>query len=246
MAIAKIVLTFCFSLSLVSVSAETAVLAQSLKQSTNKPSSQLRASTGAPMALPSDAEVAHKIIVVPDEPPPEWPSDRLVALAACYKNMGSPERAKKTLRLAIKKDKGGKIKKQAQMLLDSELPKYTMPDDAVFLSNKAYDHYCRREFASAIRVAKQCIAKYPNFETPLDTLSVIYLQQRKPLLARETSRKTLAINPKCSNAWLSLGNSYLMEHDYKNARAAAEKSLQCYPDNINTKEMIRYLNAKHR
>lgn len=197
------------------------------------------------MILPSAREVANKIVVVPDEPPSDWPSERLVALAVCYKNMGSPERAKKSLRLAIKNDKSGKAKKQAQMMLDSELPRYTISDEAVFLSNKAFDHYCRKEYASAIRAAKQCIAKYPNYESPLDTLSVIYLKQRKPLLARETSKKALAINPKCSNAWLSLGNSYLMEHDYKNARAAAEKSLKCYPNNMNTKEMIAFLNAKH-
>ena len=193
-----------------------------------------------------DQELSKKIIVVPDEPPVDWASDRLVALATCYKNMGAPERAKKALRLAIKNDKTGKVKKQAQMLLDSELPKYPVPQEAVFLSNKAYDHYCRKQYASAIKTAKECAAKYPKYESPLDTLSAIYLEQKKPLLARETSKKALAINDKCSNAWLSLGNSYLLEGDYKSARAAAEKSLQCYPDNINTKAMIKFLNAKHR
>lgn len=193
-----------------------------------------------------DQELSKKIIVVPDEPPVDWASDRLVALATCYKNMGAPERAKKALRMAIKNDKTGKVKKQAQMLLDSELPKYPVPQEAVFLSNKAYDHYCRKQYASAIKTAKECAAKYPKYESPLDTLSAIYLEQKKPLLARETSKKALAINDKCSNAWLSLGNSYLLEGDYKSARAAAEKSLQCYPDNINTKAMIKFLNAKHR
>lgn len=205
-----------------------------------------KATAKEPVSEQTYQSLARSIIVVPDEPPPDWASDRLVALAACYKNMGAPERAKKALRLAIKNDKKGKIKKDAQMLLDSELPKYTVPQEAVFLSNKAYDHFCRKEYASAIRVAKDCIAKYPKYESPLDTLSVIYLQQHKPQLARETSMKALAINNKCSNAWLSLGNSYLMEGDYKKARAAAEKSLQCYPHNMNTKAMIAFLNAKHR
>jgi len=193
-----------------------------------------------------DQELSKKIIVVPDEPPADWASDRLVTLATCYKNMGAPEKAKQALRLAIKNDKTGKVKKQAQILLDSELPKYPVPQEAVFLSNKAYDHYCRKQYASAIKTAKECAAKYPKYESPLDTLSAIYLEQKKPQLARETSKKALAINDKCSNAWLSLGNSYLMEGDYKNARAAAEKSLQCYPDNINTKAMINFMNAKHR
>lgn len=191
-------------------------------------------------------EQGQQIIVVPDEPPADWSSDRLVAVATCYKNMGAPERAKKALRLAIKNDKGGKVKKQAQMMLDSELPKYPVTPEAAFLSNKAYDHYCRKEFASAIRTAKVCAAKYPKYETPLDTLSAIYLLQKKPQLAKETSQKALAINNKCSNAWLSLGNSYLLEGDYKNARKAAEKSLQCYPENMNTKAMIKFLNGKHR
>ena len=193
-----------------------------------------------------DQELSKKIIVVPDEPPLDWASERLVALAACYKNMGAPERAKKALRLAIKNDKTGKVKKQAQMLLDSELPKYPVPQEAVSLSNQAYDHYGRKQYASAIKTAKECAAKYPKYEAPLDTLSAIYLEQKKPQLARETSKKALAINDKCSNAWLSLGNSYLLEGDYKSARAAAEKSLQCYPDNINTKAMIKFMNTTHR
>lgn len=193
-----------------------------------------------------DQDLSKKIIVVPDEPPADWVSDRLMTLATCYKNMGAPEKAKKALRLAMKNDKTGKVKKQAQILLDSELPKYPVPQEAVFLSNKAYDHYCRKQYASAIKTAKECAAKYPKYESPLDTLSVIYLEQKKPQLARETSKKALAINDKCSNAWLSLGNSYLLEGDYKSARAAAEKSLQCYPDNINTKAMINFMNTKHR
>ncbi len=193
-----------------------------------------------------DQDLSKKIIVVPDEPPADWVSARLMTLATCYKNMGAPEKAKKALRLAMKNDKTGKVKKQAQILLDSELPKYPVPQEAVFLSNKAYDHYCRKQYASAIKTAKECAAKYPKYESPLDTLSVIYLEQKKPQLARETSKKALAINDKCSNAWLSLGNSYLLEGDYKSARAAAEKSLQCYPDNINTKAMINFMNTKHR
>ena len=44
----------------------------------------------------------------------------------------------------------------------------------------------------------------------------------------------------------SLGEACRKEGDYKKARAAAEKSLQCYPHNMNTKAMIAFLNAKHR
>jgi hypothetical protein len=67
---------------------------------------------------------------------------------------GCTRKAKKALRLAMKNDKR-QSKKQAQILLDSELPKYPVPQEAVFLSNKAYDHYCRKQYASAIKNKKE-------------------------------------------------------------------------------------------
>ncbi len=184
------------------------------------------------------------LVIIPENPPAGWSSQRYITLALTYKNMGEPEKAKATLGLAIKAAKNNTDKNRALTMLKSELPRYTVSNDANKLNNQGYTQMAQNHHSQAIVIFKQCAAKYPKYESPLNSLSTIYLVQKKPILAREAAKKALAINPDSSNAWLNLGNSYLLESDYKSARTYAEKAVKCYPENFNAVEMLKYIKAK--
>ncbi len=189
---------------------------------------------------------AETLVIVPENPPPGWSSERYITLALSYKNMGAPEKAKTTLHLAIKAAENDTVKIRAITMLKSELPRYTVTSDANKLNNQGYTQMAQNHYSQAIALFTQCATKYPKYESPLNSLSTIYLIQKKPIQAREAAKKALAINPDSSNAWLNLGNSYLLESDYKSAKTHAEKAVQCYPENFNAVEMLKYIKAKGR
>ncbi len=194
-------------------------------------------------SLPVSAD-AENLVIVPDNPPNGWSAERYLTLALTYKNMGAPEKAKTTLRLAIAAARDNAAKNRAVTMLKSELPRYPVSEDANRLNNQAYTHMAQNHNSQAILLFKQCAAKYPKFESPLNSLSTIYLTQKQPIPAREAAKKALAINPDSSNGWLNLGNSYLLESDYKSARTFAEKAIRCYPENSNAVEMLKYIETK--
>jgi len=185
-----------------------------------------------------------KFIFMPDSAPAGWSSERYLTLAHTYKNVGEPEKARAALELAIKVAKSAAVKKRAERMLASELPRYPVSKAANRMNNLAFEEMAHQRLGKAITAFEHCAAQYPKFETPLNSLSTIYILKKKPDLAREFAQKALAINPNSSNAWLNLGNSYLLQSDYRKAKKCGEKALQCYPENISAVEMLTYIKVK--
>lgn len=195
-------------------------------------------------ALPAVSE-RERVMLIPENPPVGWSSERYYTLAQSYKSIGLPEKAKEALNLAIKNDKRGIVKKRAEAMMRAELPRYTVSTEANRMNNLAFEKLARHEYAAAIPLLNQCIAKYPRFELPMVSLSTVYLMQKKPALARLNAEKALAINPHFSNGWLNLGNAALQEGDYKTARKHALKAKDLNPESINAHEMLRYIDTKY-
>ncbi|MBS1998323.1 MAG: tetratricopeptide repeat protein [Cyanobacteria bacterium SZAS LIN-2] len=154
---------------------------------------------------------------------------------------GDCEVARECAKRAAKLGRGGPVATRANMLLDSNIPRFPVALTAQRQNNQAMDLIMKNKFEPAIALLEDTVAEYPKFEWPFYNLACAYLNKKNPKSANEYARKALAINPKYANAWAAMANSYLLERNFLSAKECALKANQYDPDNQSATQILKVL-----
>lgn len=154
-----------------------------------------------------------------------------------YKASGWTEEARGALNQAIKLDKG-ETGKQAQIFLSAYIPRHPVTKAAERKNIMGYNRMAHGDTAGAIKLFKECIKDYPNFEWPYGNLGSLYTDQGNLAEAKEVLSKALELNPDYVNGWLHLAAARLKDKDIAGARNALDRAAAIDPESTVVKAKI--------
>lgn len=149
------------------------------------------------------------------------------SLGIRYKAAGWTEHARDALSRSIHMGKGTAVSERARRYLETKLPRFPAPADAVRMNIEAFNSDDRAE---AERLWRACIEKYPNFEWAYGNLGHRYVREGRYKEGEELLERALAINPSYINGWLHLADSKRQQRDFAAARSCVKKALDLDPD----------------
>jgi tetratricopeptide (TPR) repeat protein len=117
--------------------------------------------------------------------------------------MGRPNRSRLLLTLAAEQG-DARLNQQAIQEIKTTLPKDFIGFEARKLNNEAHNLLVAAAYKTCVVKAKECIDKYPYFESPYISLAQFYLLNNKPEKAEELLRTVIAINPNFADSWILL------------------------------------------
>ncbi len=169
-------------------------------------------------------------IGVPPEKVPDGKSAReYYDLGVQYKTLGWTEQGRYALQKAIELGNGDQYAKRAKIYLETKLPRYPVPQEAVLMNIKGYNADSKFTHGEAEKIWVECIKKYPKFEWPYGNLGDLYIEQGKFKEGEALLMKSLEINPSYVNAWLHLADSKRKQRDFESARKYIKKALELDP-----------------
>lgn len=186
------------------------------------------------------AVIASLLFMVPMQVPRIVPEGKTpqeyYELGRKYKSVGWTEQARASLLRAIQSG-NPELATKAKRYLDTKIPRYSQPEDAVLMNIKGFNADRKFFHANAEKIWLQCIKKYPNFEWPYGNLGSDYVEEGKYSEAEATLRKALEINPSYVNAWLYLADCKRKQHKFVEARQLISKALSLDPDDERARMM---------
>ena len=151
-----------------------------------------------------------------------------------YKDMGWTEQSRDALNRAIKLGAGTDTAVKAKRFLETKIPRYPAPEEAVDMNIEAYNLSTLMP-DEAERKWKECIEKYPKFEWAYSNLGSQYVEQGRYKEAEEMLNKALEINPSYLNAWIHLARLKRQQKDFDGAKECIDKATSLDPDDATAK-----------
>ncbi len=167
-------------------------------------------------------------------PPKEVPEGKSQSdyynLGIQYKTVGWTEQSRTALEKAIASGHGNAVAVKAKRYLETKLPRYPQPVDAVAMNINGYNADGPLSQGEAEKIWLECIDKYPTFEWSYSNLGNLYVSQGKYKEGEGLLNKALEINPSYVNALLHLADSKRKQRDFPSARKYINKALSLDPD----------------
>lgn len=181
-----------------------------------------------------------------NEIPAGLKADQYYDLAVLNQKKGLCEVARECTKRAITLDQNGKVGARAKLFMQSNIPRYPVSATAERQNIEAFNLLAKNKLTPAMALLEDTIQEYPKFEWPYNNLAFACIMQKRTQQAKTYANKALEINPKYANAWLTLGNAYLLERNFPAAKDAAQRANAYDPDNKQTAAMLQYLRRFQR
>ena len=105
------------------------------------------------------------------------------------------------------------------------------------LLDEAQQHINRSEFEAAVEPLRKVIEEQPEFAYAHFQLAYVYTALKKPTEARGEYERTIALDPKMSEAYVNLG-TLLLDKDPASARAPLSKAVELLPAQLRPRFLL--------
>lgn len=156
-------------------------------------------------------------------PPVQVSADDYYEQGLAYKKRGRIELARESLKKAIELDHVGMARKRAQHLLDTQLPREPVSQDAEQRNAIGFNQLAKHDVAAAKKTFEDLIHDCPNFEWPYLNLAMIHVQEEDDAAAVPLLEKAIEINPSYAKALWMLAKIKDQQGDATAARKYANK-----------------------
>lgn len=153
---------------------------------------------------------------LPDQVPEGRSSKGYYGLGLQYRSEGRIEDSRQcfTRSIALDHSKEQQTAEKSKNCLRLTLPHHTISKEAEQLNIQA----CRAQGSKAEALWLVCIRKYPDFEWPYEHLGTYYVNKKQFQKGDSLLETALKTNPDYLEAWVSLANSKISQHDIAGAR----------------------------
>jgi tetratricopeptide (TPR) repeat protein len=156
-----------------------------------------------------------------------------------YKLVGWPELARESLNRASSLDPDGEAGKKSALYLASRLPRYPVASEAEKKNVMGYNLLMSGDIDGAKATFKELIEEFPDFEWPYGNLAGIYIQEKKPEVAKPLLERAVEINPCYINGWLQFASVYELEGNNQGVLMCLKQVESIDPDDDGYKLQIK-------
>ncbi len=113
-----------------------------------------------------------------------------------FKKQGRIELSRQQLKKAIESDHNGMVTSMAEFLMDTQLPKKEVSQEAEQRNAIGFNQLAKKDIPAAKKTFEDLTRDFPDFEWPYLNLAMIYLKEDKTPEATKLLYKAVEINPR--------------------------------------------------